>query len=408
MAQTVAQGVNKQVAFKAQSALGTAVSGSGGQLLRRESSIFTLSRSQTENNEITSHQNSTGATAGFRAVSGTIKGLLSPLTYSLALANLLRKDFAAVSAITGMSITIAASGSDYTVTRAAGSFLSGGIKYGMVVRLTAGSFAAPNLNKNLFVVAVSALVLTVRPLNRSTMTAEGPIASATLTVPGKLSAAAVASHTDTYFGFEDWYADVSKSELWNDCQAGMATVSVPGDGNIGLGLSIAGLSRTRGTSQVLTSPTVETTTPVLNSSNGMFAVGATVTPITGMEISIDGSASQGAPEVGSNSGSDIQRGTLKVKGSFEAKFTATTIQDLFDDQSATPLAFACGGDGTAAADFVGFALGRVKVFSDADPKGDVTEVLRRYEFTAEYNGTAGGSGTAYEAGIISLHDSQAA
>jgi hypothetical protein len=62
-----------------------------------------------------------------------------------------RQAFAAVTAITGLSITIAGSGPTYTVARAAGSWITDGVKLGNVGRLTAGAFNAANLSKNLFV-----------------------------------------------------------------------------------------------------------------------------------------------------------------------------------------------------------------------------------------------------------------
>jgi hypothetical protein len=95
-----------------------------------------------------------------------------------------RRAFAAVAAITGLSITIAGSGPTYTVTRAAGSWLTDGVKVGQVGRLTAGSFNAANLNKNL-VICVTATVLTVMPVNGVALVAEGPIAAATWTPPAR-------------------------------------------------------------------------------------------------------------------------------------------------------------------------------------------------------------------------------
>ena len=75
-------------------------------------------------------------------LAGTLNGELSPGTYADFMAAALRRDFAAVSALTGLSITIAGSGPTYTVTRASGSWLTDGFKRGRVVRLTAAPAAA--------------------------------------------------------------------------------------------------------------------------------------------------------------------------------------------------------------------------------------------------------------------------
>jgi hypothetical protein len=67
-----------------------------------------------------------------------------------------RRAFTSVTAITGISITIAGAGPTYTVTRSAGSWLTDGIKFGQCGRLTAGAFNAANLNKNLAVISLTA------------------------------------------------------------------------------------------------------------------------------------------------------------------------------------------------------------------------------------------------------------
>jgi hypothetical protein len=89
-------------------------------------------------------------------VEGTINGELSPGTWKDFMAAAVRKAFASTAAMTGLSITIAGTGPTFTVTRAAGSFITDGVKAGDVVRLTAGSFNAANLNKNLWVISLVA------------------------------------------------------------------------------------------------------------------------------------------------------------------------------------------------------------------------------------------------------------
>ncbi|MFM7857640.1 MAG: hypothetical protein ACKO96_38395, partial [Flammeovirgaceae bacterium] len=111
-------------------------------------------------------------------------------------------------------ITIAAAGDNYTLTRSAGSWLTAGVGPGMVVRLTAGTFNAANLNKNLLVLSATATVLTVKVVNGSTLTAEGPIASATLSVAGKTTIAPLTGHTDQSFTVETRYGDINQYERY--------------------------------------------------------------------------------------------------------------------------------------------------------------------------------------------------
>ena len=173
-----ASGVFKQLTYKTELTYGTAPAASGAQSLRRVTSDLNVTKDTYQSNEIRTDQQMQDMRHGVRRVAGTINGELSPGTYADFMAAALRRDFAAMAALTGLSITIAGSG-PYTLTRSAGDFLASGIKKGDIVRLTAGSFNAANLNKNLLVTAMTSTVLTVRVLNGSALVTEGPIASAT-------------------------------------------------------------------------------------------------------------------------------------------------------------------------------------------------------------------------------------
>jgi hypothetical protein len=401
-----AQGIAKQFVYKKQSGKGTPATGSGGQILRRRTANMTMARDTYENDEIVSHQQSTGATAGVKRGSGNYSGLLSGLTFQELFAALLRKAWAATSNLTSLSLTIAASGSDYTVTRGAGDFLTGGIKIGDVVRITAGSFDAANTNKNLLVLGVTSTVLTVRPLNGSSMTAEGPVASATIAVPGKKVWAPTSNHTDDWFTVEEWYPDVPASELNTDVKVGQTQINIPATGNATVDIQFVGLSRSLSSSQQLTSPTAETTSPVLQSVNALIVVNGAVTPLTGLQLTIDPGIQPGEAEVGSNTIGDVMRGRIKVSGQFTAKFTSTTLQQAYEDQSAINLLVTSTADATAASEFMAFTMSKVKLFGDTPDDGE-KEIIRTYPFTAEINGS-GGAALANHQTIISIQDSLAA
>lgn len=399
----VAQGINVQFARVKQSALGSPGS-TGSQLLRRVTATFQKQTDSYTSNEIVSHQQSTGATAGVQAVTGSINGELSPGTFQVEFENLLRKDAAATSAITGMSITIATSGSNYTITRAAGDFLTGGIKVGDIVRLTAGSFNAANLNKNLLVLAVTSTVLTVAPVNGVAMVAEGPIASATLSVPGKKVWTPTSGHTNTYLTYEKFFADISKSELFPDCKVAQAQIAMPATGIATIQLDVPGLSRTVGTAQVLTSPTAASTTEVLTAVQGKVIVNGAVTAVTSANVTISGNITQAEAEIGSNSRSDHQVGRIAVNGTITAKFSSTTLMDLRDAQTAVTLAIVIANNATGTSDFMTVVMPAVKLFSDDEDDGE-KEIIRSYAFTAQIPATGGASLANHQA-IVSMQDSQ--
>lgn len=404
----IAQGINKTIAYKKQTALGTTATGSGGQLIRRETATFNQTKDTYENNEIVSHQQSTGATHGIARSAGTINGLLSGASYSALMGSLLRKDFVATSALTGLSLTIAASGSNYTITRATGDFLTGGIKIGDVIQITAGSVNANNLNKNLVVVGVTATVLTVNVLNSgATMTAEGPIASCTITVPGKKAWIPTTGHTNDYYTFEEWYSDAVRSHVYPDLQIGMLDVAVPATGNVTAAFGLVGLGgKTESGTQSLTSPTAATSTNVMSSVAGAVYVGGVrYTNITSFSLKIDGQVNPGEANIGSNTVGDVYRGRIKVSGSFSFVYDADTLGANFLDETATSLIAVLADARTAAANTVAFVLPRVKFFSNDADDGE-KQIVRTINFTAEINGSGGASLASHQT-IVSIQDSQA-
>lgn len=405
----IAQGINKTVAYKKQTALGSAGSGSGGTLLRRVTASLSVAKDTYENNEIVSHQQSTGSTHGIARSSGTINGLLSGASFMPFIGSLLRKDPAATSAISSLSLTIAASSSNYTITRAAGDFLTGGIKIGDVIQLSGGSLNANNLAKNIVVVGATATVITGNVLNSGdTLTAEGPIASCTVTVMGKKSWVPTSGHTNDYYTVEEWFSDITRSRLYPDMQIGMVDVAMPATGNVTCNTTLVGLGACdKSGSQVLTTPTAAPTTSVFASVSGAVYVGGTrYGTITSMNLQINGNVTQGEATIGSATISDVTRGRILVSGSFSYVFDSETLATPFDNETATSLILVLADARTAGANTMAFTMSRVKLFS-ADPDDGEKQIVSSVNFTAEIDGS-GGASLANHQTIISVQDSQAA
>lgn len=400
------QGINKITVFKKQTAFDTPASGSGGQILRRRTSVFQAPRDTFESDEIVSHHQSTGLTYGLKHASGRIEGLLSPGTFAPFFGTILERVFTAGIATTGASITIAGTGPTWTVTRAAGSFLTDGFKIGDVVRLSVGTFNANNLARNLWVVGVTALVLTVRTLDGGNLTAEGPIATSTVTQFGKKTWAPITGHVDEYYTFEEWYADKSRSELYPDMKPSQISLGLPPNANSTFAMDLVGRKRTRSGVQVLTSPAVESSADIFSSIHGGIVVnGALIDNITAMTINLANGAEDQGPVVGSVVSPGIQKGRIRVSGSFSAMFDQDTIQAIYDAETTVGLQAAVTTSYLAAADFIAFALSKIKITGDTPDDGEKA-IIRTYPFTAEVN-MAGGAGTTSEQSIMSVQDSLA-
>ncbi|MGC4075474.1 MAG: phage tail tube protein [Rubrivivax sp.] len=401
-----AAGLFKQLAYKAEATYGTAAGASGAQLLRRVQSTLDLAKDTYQSNEIRPDLQVADFRHGVRRVRGKIGGELSAKTYSDFFAAALKRDFATVSAMTGLGITIAAGvGSTYTVTRSSGDFLAAGLKAGMVARLTAGSFNAANLNKNLFVVGVTATVATVLVLNGSALVAEGPIASATVTLPGKATYVPTSGHTDKSFTVEHFYSDLVQSEQFLGCKVDQIALALPPTGMATIDIDVMGQDVATGGSQYFTSPTAITTTGVMAAVNGVLRLGgSTVATVTGLSLTIDPNFS-GDPVVGSNKVPFLFPGTVRASGQMTAYFDSVALRDAFINETEIDMLAAFTADNSAASDFLAFACPRIKVggATKNDGQGGLVQTL---PFTALLN-SAGGAGVATEKTTIQMQDSAA-
>lgn len=402
----ISEGSQKQTRIKRQSAKGTISGATLGQIVRRTSSTFELTKeTYTTENEINSTLQVKSSRHGAKTVNGSIDGNLSPGTYSDPISVVLRKDFAAVANLTGLAIAVAGSPGAYTLTTT--GLLAGGLKVGMVIRITAGTgLNVDVLNKNLFITAVTATVATVSVLNGSTMTT-GSGTTCTIAIPGKVSYIPDTGHTDLYHTIEEWYPDVPSSEVNTDVKFTKADFTLPGNGNATVKLSAIGLDQTGATTVYFTAPTAETTTETVVAASGVLLVGGVaVATVTSLNISVDGKGAAADPVVGSVVRPDVFTGVISVSGSFTAYFDGVTIPDMFRNETPTTIIAGLAAGSLAASDFMTFTMTNVRINSNT-PSDSQTGTTRSYNFVALFNST-GGAALANHATSLMLQDSAAA
>lgn len=398
-----ASGSYKQIILKKQSAIGTLATATGARVVSRTDGAFNLAKELLTNDRIRSDFQPSESRHGARMVNGNIVDHLAPGNSSDLLGTALKRAFTAVAAISALSLTIAAgAGGTYTVTRSAGSWFTGGLRVGQGCRITAGSVNAANLNKTLFVVGLTATVATVLVANGSALVAEGPITGCTVTVPGKYGYMPTSGHVEEVYTVEEWQPDVPYSEVYLDWRPASTELSVPANGNATLSMTGEGkdLSQ-RGAARYFTSPTGESTTPVLAGVNGLLRVAGLSYAVTSLSISL-GTPYSGDPVLGSNVRPHRFAETPTLTGSFSAYFEDGVLPDLFYDETVTSLDLIMTADNTAACDFMTFSLPRLKVNS-ADKPGGKGGILRTYNFEGALNPTAG----AREVTALAIHDSLA-
>lgn len=406
MSSNVAVGVAKQLRYKKEVTWGTAPGTGSAQLLRRVTSMIDVQKDTYKSNEIRSSYQVADYRHGVRRVKGAIKGELSAGTWKDFIAAACRQAYAALTATTGVAITIAGSGPTYTVTRGTGSWLTDGYKAGDVGRLSAGAFNAANISKNLYVVAVtSATVLTVQPLNGVALVAEGPIATSTFTLTGKKTYIPITSQTDDSFAIEHWHSDASLSELYTGCKVESLGISLPPTGLSTIDLSILGKDVTTAGSAYYVTPTVETGFRDFAAVNGLlFVQGVAVALLTGLSFTIKGNMS-GEPVVGSNVLPDIIEGRVDVDGTMSVLLFDGTYRDYFLNETEVAVSVVLTADSTATSDFIAINMPRVKVGGANKDDGE-KGLIQTLPFVALQN-TAGGTGIASENTTISFQDTQA-
>lgn len=400
-----AAGVFKQVAYKKEVSYGLIPAASAAQALRRVSSVVDLDKDTYLSNEIKPSFQKSDFRHGVRRGKGKLQGDLQCKTYADHFGWALKRDFAAVTPVTAASITIAGAGPTWTVTRAAGSWLTDGVKVGHVGRLSVGTFNALNLAKNLLVVSMSATVLTVITLNGSLMFAQGPITGSTFTVIGKTTYTPQTGHTDDSFSYEHWFPDLVQSEVYSGGKIAQIALSLPPTGLAQIDVDMEFQNVTTASAQYFTSPTAITTTGALAAVNGVLrAGGVSYGILTGLSFTLKPGLS-GDPVVGSNLIPFKFPGSVMVSGQFTAYFADVTLRDAFLNETEIDLVCAFTADNTDAADFLAFAFPRIKVGSAGKSDGE-GGIVQTFTFQA-LEALTGGAGISNERTTLQIQDAQA-
>lgn len=401
-------GTFKQLVFKRQSAKGTIATTGSAQILRRQTSTFELVKATYDTAaEIVSTQQLASNRHGEKSVSGAISGLLSPGTYTDMIAAVLRRDFVAVAPITAASITVAGTGPTYTVTRAAGSFLTDGIKIGQVIQLSVGIFSAANLANNLLITALTATVATVQTVNGSALVAEGPIATSTVTVMGKVTFTPITGHTNIYYTVEEWFPDVPFSQRNTDCKINTCDLTLPGSGNGTLAIASVGLDQQTNAAAYFIAPTVETSaSTVVGASGLLFVNGVQMATVTSLAIKINGNEVAANAVVGATVRPDVFRGKVMVTGTFVAYFDSGTVPNLFVNETTISILAVLADSSANNANVIAFNIPTLKLNTSKPDDGDGKGLTRSYDFKATYN-SAGGAGTTTQQTTLVIQDSLA-
>ena len=381
----IAKGISKKLSYKKESTWGTAAGASGAKYLRRVTANFNLTKETYESAEIRTDAQIADFRHGVRSAEGSLNGELSPSAYADFMQSVVARDFSVGGTTAGASLTIAVAGSFFTITRAAGSWLTDGFYVGNVVRLTGVGFNPANVANNLLVVSMSATVLTVRVLSGTPLVAEGPIAASGVSVAGKITYAPLTGHTDDSYTIEEWYADIAQSEVYTGNKVGTMSVQLPATGLVTCDFSFMGKNlEQKGTSQYFTAPTAAGTNGILASVSGAMVVnGQPVALITSMDFSVERGL-EAANVVGSNFAADVFTGRIRVTGNFSTYFQDGVFRDYFDAESKISLVVALSTGVEKDAEVISFSFPLIKLGSATKSDGEMG-IVQDHSFTALLN-----------------------
>lgn len=367
-----AKGVSKKVAYKKETTWGTLAGASGAKYIRRVQSQFNLKKETYESNEIRTDYQVADFRHGVRSADGSISGELSAGSYSDFMQSVLARDFTAGVTVASLSLTIAASGAFYTVTRGSGDWIVDGVKVGFIGRLTGAGLNAANVGNNILVVSMTSTILTVICLSSTPLVAEGPIASCTFTTQGKQTYAPLTGHTDDSYTVEEFYSDIAQSEVYSGVKVGSVAVKLPSTGLVTVDFKMMGKDLAQaGTSQYFTSPTAAGTTGTYAAVCGALVVnGLAVAVITGMDFTVERGL-EAATVVGSNFAADVFTGRIKCNGNMSTYFTDAVFRGYFDNETPVTIVLAVTSDKSKTADGMTFTFPKCKINSATKNDGEM-------------------------------------
>lgn len=378
----------------------TAPGATGGQIIRRASSVANLQIAEFTSEELNTFQQVADVRTGARKVTGTISGELSPKNWQDLMAAVMRGTWTAGNTKNQTAITsLAATAASSKFTLGASDWATQGFRIGDVFRPT---ITGANNGLNFALTGIATADGTVYP-SPVDMTAQ---ITATVTVPGrKLTMPDVP--VKTKFAIEHYYADSNIAHLFTECRFGSMKVSMTEKvsmvefGFIGRDkvLYDAGVS-----SPFFTAPTAPPTFEVLTTFGGFLLLNGTpVAAITKAEFTLNLKPSSQDPAF-SKYVPEIYLGKANLTGSIDVLFVDNSIENHFSNEDILSLAFMVTTANTSSADFISFFMPSVKLGGATFSGSGEAGVSVNFPFTAFRKSTT----TGYDTGMLTIIDSLSA
>jgi hypothetical protein len=374
-------GRNVLVAYKAETTFNTPPSaGSGFRFRPNGSGGIGLGRALINPNEIRSDGMTAMPRYGSKSLSGGYSGDASVGTFDPLIEAVVRGTWTAAVTLTqatGTSVT-ATAGPPGTIVRAAGSWITDGVRVGDVGRLNATGGPAANNNRNLRVTAVTALTLTVA----ETLVVDAtPRTTYTFTIAKKIVQPAVPVRRS--FTFEEYDQDVDLTEQYTGCRISSLKMTGQPDGMLILDFGIVGadlVPLTTGTSPFFTSPTLTSSIALTLADATIRFGGADVAVLTAFEFNWDLRAAT-LPVIGAVVTPDIFENPAQASGSISGVRSDFTNLTRFTSETELELHVLAVEPESEPKDFLSTFIPRIKLSGVTKGFGSDGAMIETMPFT---------------------------
>ena len=388
------------IAYKKEVAFGTLpANDAAAKQLRRVGFNLGLKKDLIRSAEIRRDYQRPAARHGMRKVDGSIGGELSLGSYADFIGSALRRNFTAV-VVAGQPLTnVTASVAAPNFVRAAGSWITDGLRVGMTMRWAGWTTTGvANNAKNFTIIALTATGITVA----EAVVAKASGDSVTASVPGKVTYTPGTGHTDDSYAFESWAPSAAQSLRFLGNKVAGFDIDMPPNDKVSIDIAFMGQNRVKDVSQYFAAATAAGTSQMQTGLSGaLYLNGVAYGILTAFKLSATGSPEM-QPVVGSNLTPDVFQGPVDVSGSFSVLWQSGVIDDHFDLEQEVPLVVTLRDTTAAASEFMTLTLPYIKL-GGGDQADSERAIIQSFDFTARVGDGANG----YEATTLMVHDSLA-
>lgn len=261
----------------------------------------------------------------------------------------------------GLTIT----GTGVTLTFAAGTIITDGVRAGMMGKLTNMSVSANN-SVWFPIIGVAEGVITAAP---GYLVDNGADAAWDITIARSLSTAT--PYTDRYFTVEEYQSDIDRSKLGEDMRFNSLSFDCQADQHVKIGFGLGGRDMSApdaGNSPNFTSVAFGSGDSLVLLDGGLFVNGVKRTNVTGFQWGLAAPVST-IPVVGTNISPDVFLGQFAMTGNFNVVVEDFNDFDAFDAEDDISIFLHCAEDSSDPQEFTSFYIGNCSFAGYSSPVG---------------------------------------